>query len=141
VLAGLQAAGLAVTQISPKYGEEHLDHLGVPPAVRPVLPIVKAAAVIGLVIASRRSGLRSIAGAALVSYYSAAVAFHVHSDDPPIDAAPAAVCGLLTATLVSRPPGVRGQSHREPVPRVRRCWAAADTRRSGRTGRDAGVTA
>jgi hypothetical protein len=100
LLAGLQAADLATTQISPKYGKEHLDHLGVPPAVRPVLPVIKAAAVAALVVTSKRSRLRSTVGAALVAYYSAAMAFHIHAGDPPAEAAPAAVCGLLAATVV-----------------------------------------
>jgi hypothetical protein len=54
VLARLQAVDLAVTQVSPKYGDEHLDHLGVPGAVRPVLPVIKATAIGALVATSRR---------------------------------------------------------------------------------------
>jgi DoxX-like family len=100
VLAGLQAADLAITQLLPAYGDEHLDHLGVPPLVRRALPIIKAAAVGALMATARRPILRGVVGAGLISYYSAAVAFHVRAGDRPVEAAPAAACALLAATIV-----------------------------------------
>ena len=100
LLALLQAADLAVTQLSPAYGEEHLDHLGVPKSVRPLLPLVKSGTVVALVATARRPRLRPYVGAGLVAYYSAALTFHVQSGDSPADAAPAACCALLAASLL-----------------------------------------
>lgn len=100
VLAGLQAADLVATQISPNYGDEHLDHLGVPRSLRPLLPVIKTAAVVALVATSKRATLRSMVGAGLVAYYSAAATFHVRAGDPPAEATPAVTCALLAATLV-----------------------------------------
>jgi hypothetical protein len=100
VLAAFQAADLVLTQFSPKYGDEHLDHLGVPARLRPLLPVINGAAVTALVAGAGRSTARSIVGASLVAYYSAAVSFHVRAGDPPSAVAPAAACALLAATLV-----------------------------------------
>jgi hypothetical protein len=100
VLAAFQAIDLVVTQISPTYGAAHLDHLGVPPLLRPLLPGVKLAAAVALVATARRPRLRSATGAALLAYYSAATAFHVLASDPSTQAAPAAGCAVLAASLV-----------------------------------------
>ncbi len=100
VLAAMQAADLVVSVVDPRYGDAHLDHLGVPSALRPALPAIKAVAVVALVTARDRPRLRSATGLALVAYYSAAVTFHVESGDPPREAAPAAVFGALAATIV-----------------------------------------
>ena len=99
-LAALQAVDLAVTSVSPKYGEEHLDHLGIPAWLRPALPLIKVAAVAALVAAAKRPVLRSTTGAALVSYYSAAASFHVLAGDSTTDVAPAAACAMLAGALV-----------------------------------------
>ena len=99
-LAAFQAADLVVTQIFPKYGDEHLDHLGVPGRLRPVLPAIKLAAAVALAATARRPGARSLTAAALVSYYSAAVTFHVLAGDGPPDVAPAAACAAIAAAIV-----------------------------------------
>jgi hypothetical protein len=100
LLAGIQAADLAVTQLSSSYGDDHLDHLGVPRALRPALPAIKAAAVVALVATHKHRVPRSIAGAALVAYYAAAVSLHVRAGDGLATTAPAAGCCLLATTLV-----------------------------------------
>jgi hypothetical protein len=100
VLAGLQAADLAVTQVSSAYGDEHLEHLGVPRAMRPWLPVVKATAIGALTATANRPALRRIVGVALTSYYLAALVFHVRAGDRAPQAAPAAACALIAATLV-----------------------------------------
>jgi len=100
VLASLHVADLVASQTLPQFGEEHLDHLGVPPWLRPALPIIKGAAVVALVATRGHPKPRSAVGAALVAYYSAAVSFHVLSDDGPAQAAPAAAFGVLAAALV-----------------------------------------
>ncbi len=100
-LALAHAVDLAVVAASPtRFGDEHLDHLGVPRWVRPWFPVVKGTAVVALLATAKRPQLRSIVGAGLVAYYSAAVAFHVLSDDPPEEALAAAWFGANAAALV-----------------------------------------
>ena len=95
VLAALQAADLVYTEASPKYGPAHLDNLGVPTWLRPLLPVVKAAAVIGLL--TRDDRRRAAVALPLVSYYSAAATFHLLSDDTIDDVVPAVFCAALAA--------------------------------------------
>lgn len=100
ILALFQTADLVVTTTSSSYGDEHLEHLGVPRGLRPALPVVKLAAVVGLMATSRRPAARSWVGAGLAAYYAAAASFHVRAGDEPADVAPAIACGVLAATLV-----------------------------------------
>ena len=99
-LAALTVIDLVVTQTSPRFGDAHWDHLGVPHRLRPTLPVIKAVSVVALVVSAKRPALRSLTGAALVPYYSAAVTFHVVSGDPPKDIVAAALYGLDAALLV-----------------------------------------
>ena len=98
-LAAFQMGDLVVTQVSARFGDAHLDHLGVPPRLRPVLPIVKAAAAAAFVASARRPRWRSVVGAVMVSYYAAAATFHVLSHDR-ADAVPAIACAGVSASLV-----------------------------------------
>lgn len=99
-LGVFQAADLVVTQTQEAFGEAHLDHLGVPRGLRPVLPVVKGAAAVALLATPRHPHLRRATATALVAYYAAATAFHVLSGDGPKDVAPAAVCCASAAWLV-----------------------------------------
>jgi hypothetical protein len=100
-LAAMQVLDLAVTVASPdRFGDAHYDHLGVPPALRPLLPVIKGATTAALLVGMRRPRLRAVTGAGLVAYYAAAVTFHVESDDPWTDVAPAALYGLVAAAVV-----------------------------------------
>src|SRR5690349_17499206 len=51
-------------------------------------------------ITSNRPRARSVTGAALVAYYSAATTLHVLSGDSRADSAPAAAFGAVAATIV-----------------------------------------
>jgi len=99
-LAGLHVADLVAARVLPGLGDEHFDHLGVPHWLRPLLPLIKGAAIVALVGTAPRTRSRSAVGAGLVSYYASAVTFHVLSGDSAADAAPAALFGALAATLV-----------------------------------------
>jgi hypothetical protein len=99
-LAAFQAIDLVYTQTSKDYGDAHLDHLGVPHSLRRALPIIKASAVAALVLTADRPRPRAIVGAALLSYYTAAVTFHREAGDPPSAALPAAACALCAGLLV-----------------------------------------
>lgn len=100
VLAAMQAADLVVTSTSPKYGDHHLEQLGVPRWIRPWLPAIKTAAVVALVGTRNQRSLRRATGAALVAYYSAAATFHLRSGGTAADAAPAIAYGAVAVTLV-----------------------------------------
>ena len=99
-LGALQAMDLVVTVTSPKYGRAHLDHLGVPRTLRPALPVIKLSAAVSLVASAGRPRARSLVGRVLVAYYLAAVGFHMRAGDPAKEAAPAAACAAMAATLI-----------------------------------------
>ena len=100
-LAALQVGDIAVTTAFPdRYGEAHWDHLGVPHGLRPLLLVIKVATTAALLAGTSRPRLRSVTGAGLVAYYAAAVTFHVESDDPWTDVAPAALYGVVAAAVV-----------------------------------------
>ena len=100
-LAGLQVVDLiAVATLPSRYGDAHLADLGVPPDLRRILPVIKVTTTVALVFGAKRPALRSLIGAGLLSYYSAAVTFHVLSGDSWQDTAPAALYGLEAAAIV-----------------------------------------
>ncbi|RFZ02268.1 hypothetical protein DSM43518_05085 [Mycobacterium marinum] len=67
-----------------------LDDLGVPEAVRPVFPIVKAAAAVGLFSVTRFPALARLTTAMLTLYFVLAVAAHVRVRDKIVNIIPAA---------------------------------------------------
>jgi hypothetical protein len=99
-LAALQAADLVVTTVSGRYGDAHLQHLGVPRALRPALPAIKFAAVVALLGSASHPARRTAVGLALLPYYTAAATFHVLAGDGPGDVAPAAACAAMAASLI-----------------------------------------
>lgn len=100
LLAALQAADLVVTRYSSAYGDAHLDHLRIPPSLRPALPFVKLAAVGALLASARWGQARRVVGLAMVTYYASAATFHIAADDSTAKTAPAVACGLLAASIV-----------------------------------------
>ena len=101
--------GLAVFQVldalgtelvPPRYLERHLDHLGVPRTLRPLLSPIKVAGAAGLVLGTRVPRVGVLAAAGLVAYYSAAASFHVLADDHPVLAAPAIGCGVAATAVL-----------------------------------------
>lgn len=102
-LAVLQALDLVATQTSPKYGDNHLDHLRVPRRVRPVLPAVKVAAVISLLASASHPRWRSTTGAALTAYYSAPAGFHLLAGDRPMQLLGPFSGGHPTSATLFRP--------------------------------------
>jgi len=67
-----------------------LDDLGVPDSVRPVLPVVKAAAAIGLFSVSWFPALARLTTAMLTLYFVLAVGAHIRARDNVVNALPAA---------------------------------------------------
>jgi hypothetical protein len=100
-LAVMQVVDIAATRALPdRYGDAHLAALGVPAELRRVLPAIKVATTLPLLAGTRRPGLRSVTGAGLVAYYAAAVTFHVRSNDPWTETAPAALYGAVAACVI-----------------------------------------
>jgi hypothetical protein len=100
-LAAMQVVDLAAVATMPsRYGDAHLADLGVPQQLRRVLPVIKVATTAALLVGTRRPRLRSVTGAGLVAYYAAAVTFHIESNDPWTDVAPAALYGVVAAAVV-----------------------------------------
>ena len=67
-----------------------LDDLGVPDSVRPVLPVVKAAAAVGLLSVSWFPALARLTTALLTLYFVLAVGAHIRARDKVVNVLPAA---------------------------------------------------
>ena len=67
-----------------------LDDLGVPDSIRPVFPVVKAAAAIGLLLVTRFPALARLTTAMLTLYFVLAVGAHLRARDKVVKALPAA---------------------------------------------------
>jgi DoxX-like protein len=87
VFHAVDAVGCAV-QVAPI--KKVLDDLGVPEGVRPVLPVVKAAAAIGLLSVTRFPALARLTTAMLTVYFLLAVGAHIRARDKIVNALPAA---------------------------------------------------
>jgi DoxX-like family len=96
-LAIFQIVDVIANTIPRRYVEAHLDHLGVPRNLRPVLPVIKVTSTFGLLLGLKKSRLGVVASAGLIAFYAAAVRFHLLTNDHPILAAPAAACGASAA--------------------------------------------
>ena len=84
------ACGVQVAPI-----KKPLDNLGVPDDIRPVLPVVKAAAAVGLLSVTRFSALARLTTAMLTTamltlYFVLALGAHIRARDKIVNALPAA---------------------------------------------------
>src|SRR5271167_1401519 len=67
-----------------------LDNLGIPENIRPVFPVVKAAAAVGLLSVTRFPALARLTTAMLTLYFILAVGAHLRARDKVTHAIPAA---------------------------------------------------
>ena len=81
-----------------------LDNLGVPDRVRPVLPVVKVAAAIGLLSVSWFPALARLTTAMLTLYFVLAVGAHVRARDKFVNALPAASFLATFAVMTAKGP-------------------------------------
>lgn len=81
-----------------------LDDLGVPDDIRPVLPVVKAAAAVGLLSVSRFPAVARLTTAMLTVYFVLAVGAHVRARDKFVNAIPAASFLALFAAMTAKGP-------------------------------------
>jgi DoxX-like family len=93
----VDAVGCAV-QVAPI--KKILDDLGVPEDIRPVFPVVKGAAAIGLASVTRFPALARLTTAMLTLYFILAVGAHVRAKDKIVNAIPAATF-LTTFALMT----------------------------------------
>lgn len=93
------ACGLQIPPI-----RKALDDVNCPPAVRPVLPVVKGAAVIGLLAVHRFPALARLTTLMLTIYFALAVTFHIRARDwSPGLLAASSFLGLCAAMTVKGP--------------------------------------
>ncbi len=81
-----------------------LDDLGVPEGVRPVFPVVKAAAAVGLLSVRWFPGLARLTTAMLTVYFVLAVGAHVRARDKIVNALPAASFLVTFAAMTAKGP-------------------------------------
>ncbi|MEY8016733.1 DoxX family protein [Mycobacterium servetii] len=81
-----------------------LDDLDVPESVRPVLPVVKAAAAIGLLSVSRFPALARLTTAMLTLYFVLAVGAHIRARDKIVNTLPAAAFLTTFAVMTVKGP-------------------------------------
>ncbi len=81
-----------------------LDDLGVPDEIRPVLPVVKAAAAIGLLSVTRFPALARLTTAMLTLYFTLAVGAHIRAHDKFVNTIPAATFLATFAVMTVKGP-------------------------------------
>jgi hypothetical protein len=81
-----------------------LDDLEVPDSARKVLPVVKAAAAIGLLSVTRFPALARLTTAMLTLYFILAVGAHIRAHDKPANAIPAATFLVTFAAMTVEGP-------------------------------------
>ncbi|HME49959.1 DoxX family protein [Mycobacterium sp.] len=103
-LAAFQAADAVACAIPLPPIAKNLDDLGVPQGIRWVLPVVKAAAAVGLLSVSRFPRLARITTAMLTLYFVLAVGAHIRAHDRPVNAAAAASFLATFAVMTAQGP-------------------------------------
>jgi hypothetical protein len=93
------AAGVQVAPV-----KKVLDDLKVPDNIRPVLPVVKAAAAVGLASVTRFPALARLTTALLTLYFILAVGAHVRVRDKVTNIVPAAAFLALCAAMTAKGP-------------------------------------
>ena len=81
-----------------------LDDVGLPDSVRPVLPVVKAAAAVGLLSVGRFPALARLTTAMLTLYFVLALGAHVRVRDKVVNALPAAAFLATFAVMTVKGP-------------------------------------
>ncbi|MDT5094442.1 MAG: hypothetical protein QOH60_3805 [Mycobacterium sp.] len=104
LLAGFQAVDSVACAIPLSYIEKAMDDLRVPPGIRWILPVAKAASVVGLLSVARFPALARLTTAMLTIYFVLAVGAHIRVRDPVVNTIPAAFFLLTYAALTGKGP-------------------------------------
>jgi hypothetical protein len=97
----IDAVACAV-QVAPV--KKTLDDVGVPDNIRPVIPVVKSAAAVGLLSIIRFPTLARLTTAMLTLYFALAVGAHIRVRDKVVNGLPAAVFLALFAAMTVKGP-------------------------------------
>jgi hypothetical protein len=89
-LAAFQAGDAVACAIPVAPITRSLDTVGLPDSVRPVLPVVKTAAAVGLLSVTRFPAVARLTTAMLTLYFVLAVGAHIRARDKVVNAIPAA---------------------------------------------------
>jgi hypothetical protein len=89
-LAAFQAGDAVACAIPVAPIKRSLDTVGLPDSVRPVLPVVKTAAAVGLLSVTRFPAVARLTTAMLTLYFVLAVGAHIRARDKVVNAIPAA---------------------------------------------------
>jgi hypothetical protein len=103
-LAAFQAGDAVACAIPIAPIAKSLDTLGVPQDIRWLLPVSKAASVIGLLAAGRFPALARLTTAMLTLYFTLAVGAHLRVRDRIVNAIPAASFLAMYAVLTLKGP-------------------------------------
>lgn len=103
-LAAFQAGDAVACAIPVDPITRSLDTLGVPPDIRWVFPVVKAAAAVGLLSVTRFPALARLTTAMLTVYFVLAVGAHIRVRDRVVNAIPAASLLVTFATMTLKGP-------------------------------------
>jgi DoxX-like protein len=103
-LAAFNAADAVACAVQVAPIKKVLDDLGVPEGVRPVLPVVKAAAAVGLLSVAWFPALARLTTAMLTVYFALAVSAHARAHDKVVNTLPAASFLVLFAAMTAKGP-------------------------------------
>ena len=103
-LAAFQAGDAVACAIPVAPIAKTLDDLGVPENVRPVMPVVKAGAAIGLLSVRWFPGLARLTTAMLTLYFVLAVGAHIRARDKVVNTLPAASFLVTFAAMTAKGP-------------------------------------
>ena len=103
-LAAFQAGDAVACAIPLPQITKALDQYGVPPNIRWILPVVKAASAIGLLSAGRIPALARLTTAMLTLYFVLALGAHVRVRDKVVNGVPAALFLALVAAMTIKGP-------------------------------------
>lgn len=106
-LAAFHAADAVATAVPAPLVKKTLDDLGIPEGIRPVFPVVKAAAAVGLASVTRFPALARLTTAMLTLYFILAVGAHVRARDKVVKVIPAASFLAIFAAMTAKGPDRR----------------------------------
>jgi hypothetical protein len=110
VLAALHAVDAVGCAVQMPFIMKSLDDVGVPVNIRPVFPVVKAAAAVGLASVTRFPSLARLTTAMLTLYFALAVGAHIRVGNKNFKAIPAASFLALFAVMTAKGPDDRRKS-------------------------------
>ncbi|MDT5193517.1 MAG: hypothetical protein QOH20_271 [Mycobacterium sp.] len=105
-LAAFQAGDAVACAIPLPAISKSFDDLGVPANLRRIVPPVKAASAVGLLVVGRFPWLARLTTAMLTVYFVLAVGAHIRAGDKPVNAIPAAGFLATFAAMTLKGPSV-----------------------------------